>query len=334
MPDKTPLAGKINIFTPQTYQVIQRSGATGDIIITGIFNQAGSHDVEASFNGGAYATIASGVASGAEFSGTLTGQAEGQGTLTVRLVDTPAVAATVDYVGIGDIFVIAGQSNAMGYGTNNQVYAGALAAAVFGNDYDWRDCVDPVDRNTLQKDAVSDDGAVPAGSVWPLLATLIMADQSVPVAFVPCAKGATGITAWQPGADHQDRTTLYGSMAYRALQTGCKAVLYWGYVTDAAAAMNQATFNAYLDAFANAVQADLGVTVMPCQMQNCAGIADVQEAAIRAACVEAWGDNANVEAGPDLSGLASDDNYHLMTDAKLSAAADLWWAALDAALYT
>jgi len=334
MPDKTPLAGKINIFTPQTYQVIQRSGATGDIIITGIFNQAGSHDVEASFNGGAYATIASGVASGAEFSGILTGQVEGQGTLTVRLVDATGVAATVDYVGIGDVYVIAGQSNAMGYGTNNQVYAGALAAAVFGNDYDWRDCVDPVDRNTLQKDSVSDDSTVPAGSVWPLLATLIMADQSVPVAFVSCAKGATSITDWQPGTNHLDRTTLYGSMVYRALQAGCKAVLLWTGEADAGSGMTQAVYNAWLDALANALNTDLGVTLMPCKLQNCTGIADPLEAAINAAIGEAWTDNANVETGPDLSGLATDDNYHLMTDAKLSDAADLWWAALDAALYT
>lgn len=234
-----------------------------------------------------------------------------------------------------DIFIVAGQSNASGRGTNNQSYSHAtLSAGLFGNDYVWKNLADPTDSATGQIDTVSSDGAAAAGSLWPLLATLIMSDQNATVAFVPCAKGGTSITAWLPGANHQDRTTLYGSMVFRAGQVGqIKAVLWWHGETDAIAAMSQATYNGHLDTIANAIQADMGVKLMPCLLQNSSGITDVDEQKIRDATSEAWGDNANVLIGPDFSDIASDDTFHLMTNAKLQLAADRWFVALETAFY-
>lgn len=315
---------------PTAYQTFQRSGATGTISIAGSIANA-TDDVEASFNGGAYATIATG-ATGA-FSGTLTEQAQGQGTLTVRLKNNTSIVATVSNVGVGDVFIVAGQSNASGRGTNNQTYSHAsLLASRFHNNYTWGDLVDPTDSNSGQPDSVSQDGDA-AGSVWPLVATLLMADQSVPVAFVPCAKGGTSITEWQPGANHVDRATLYGSMNYRAFLTGAKAVLWWQGETDGVDGMSQATYNSNLDSLANAIQADRGIKLVVAKLQDCTGIADANENAIRAAVADAWADNDNVVAGPDLSGLTSDDAYHIMTDVNLSAAADLWWAAIESEFY-
>lgn len=323
-------APTLALYSPQSYQVFQRSGSTGTIIIQG--NVWGiTDDVEASFNGGAYATI--GTAVNGAFTGTLTSQAQGQGTLTVRLKNNTSISATVALVGIGDVFIIAGQSNASGRGTNNQVYSHAtLKGALFGNDYLWKELFDPTDDPTNRIDQVSTDSGT-TGSVWPLLATSVMADQSVPVAFVPCASGGTSITAHLPTADHQDRNTLYGSMAYRAALTGCKAVLWWQGETDATAAMSQATYNGHLDTLANAINTDLGVKLMPCLLQNSSGVTDVDEQKIRDATSEAWGDNANVLVGPSFSDIASDDTFHLMTDAKLLTAAGRWWTALETVFY-
>jgi hypothetical protein len=223
-----------------------------------------------------------------------------------------------------------------GRGTNNQVYGHAtLKAGLFSNAYAWRELSDPYDMATSQTDTVSSDSSpAAAGSFIPLLATEIMADQGVPVAFVPAAKGGVSITSWLPGGDHQDRTTLYGSMVYRALQTGAKAVLWWQGETDAIDGMAQATYNGHLDTIANAVDTDLGVPLMACKLQNSSAITDSpNEAAINAAIAEAWADNANVLEGPDLSDIGSDDAYHLQTDAKLLTAAQRWWAKLAAEFY-
>lgn len=324
----------LEIFSPSDYQIIQRDGSDlADIAIAGRVRNVTS-DVEARWNGGAWTTIASNA--NGDFSGSLTNQSAGQGTLEVRLADYTAVSESLAYVGIGDVFLIAGQSNASGRGVSSQSYSHAtLKACLFGNDGEWKELTDPTDSPTDQLDSASaDTSPAAAGSVWPPLATSIMADQGVPVAFVPCAKGSTSITAWQPGASHTDRTTLYGSMNYRAEQTGAKALLWWQGETDAEGAMAQATYNGHLDTLAAAIASDIGCKIMACKLQNSSGISDVNEAAINAAIAEAWADNANVLQGPDLSDLGSDDAYHLQGDEKLATAAGRWWTAIQAALYS
>jgi hypothetical protein len=322
----------ITISQPTQYRVFQRAGTTGDIAISGLYVN-GPHEVEARFNGGSWQSIGTG--SIGYYSGTLTGQAQGQGTLEVRIASSPATTASVTLVGIGDIFIIAGQSNASGAGTNNQVYTHAtLKAALFGNDYLWHDLIDPTDTGLNQVDTVSSDGSggeIGKGTVWPLLATHFLASQGIPCAFVPCALGGSGIVAWLPGANHQNRATLYGSMVYRALQVGAKAILMWEGEANAAAGMSRATFNGHLDTIANALVVDTGAKLMPCKFQRCASIADADEDAINGAIGDAWADNMNVLTGPDLSVLSSDDDNHLKSDVNLAAAAALWWSSLQAA---
>lgn len=250
----------------------------------------------------------------------------------MRMANQTGITASAAYVGVGDVFVIAGQSNASGRGTNSQSYSHAtIKASLFGNDYTWRELADPTDSITNQGDTISKETVQSGGSVWPLLATSFLADQGVPVSFIPSAKGGTRITDWLPGANHQNRATLYGSMVYRALQVGgVKAILWWQGEADAQDGMSQATYNSNLDSLANAIQADLGVKLMPCKLQN---ITAADETAINAAIAEAWGDNANVLTGPDLSDIATDDTLHLQTDAKLLDAAGRWWTALQTAFY-
>lgn len=321
----------VDLTSPVAFTVIQRTGSTGNIPIAGTI-AGGTATLEARFNGSAWTTVAIAVSGG--FSTTLSNQHNGQGLLEVKISGSAEIADSVADVGIGDLFIIAGQSNASGRGSNNQSYSHATVKATrFGNNYLWSNLDDPSDSDSGQIDTVSSD-SIAAGSLWPLLATSFMTDLSIPVAFVPCAKGGTSITAWQPGVDHQNRATLYGSMVYRALQVGgCKAVLWWQGETDALAGMSQATYNGHLDSLANAVAADLGVKLVPCKLQNCTGISAPAQAAINAAIGEAWTDNVNVVQGPDLSGITTDDEYHLQTNQKLQDAADLWWSAIEAGFY-
>lgn len=314
---------------------MQRTGTTGDISISG-FYLGSPTAIEASFNGGEYGVIDASP-SGGSFSGTLATQSQGQGTLTVRFANDTSVSTAISYVGIGDVFVVGGQSNASGRGTNNQSYSHAtLKACLLGNDYAWKELADPTDSNTGQVDAVSDDAAA-AGSCWPLLATSIMSDQSVPVAFVPASKGGTTFANWQPGADHQDRSTLYGSMVYRALQIGSiKAVLWWGGERDAVLGTAEATVNSDLDTLANAINADLGVSLVACKIEDLSTYGEgYDESAVNAAITTAWGDNANVLQGPDFSDITpSTDGVHFVTDAELQTAASRWWTAIEALFYT
>jgi hypothetical protein len=324
------IAPNISIASPTRYQVFQRSGTTGTISISGTVYGTSNVTVEASWSGGAYADIATGV-TGA-FSGSLASQTHGQGTLTLR-IKTTTVTASVDYVGIGDVFVIAGQSNASGRGTNTDLaYSHAtLKAGNFGNGYDWKELSSLYfDDNTIQTDTVSGDAAYNYTSAWIPMTTLFLADQAVPVAFIPCAKGGTTIADWQPGADHSDRTTLYGSMNYRIGQVGgAKAVLLWLGENDVVAGTAEATFNSGLDTLANAVNSDRSIKVMVCKIENAAAY---DETAVNNAINTAWGDNTNVLTGPDFSDLTPTGDgssvFHFKSDAEMSTTGGRWWNAL------
>lgn len=331
-PQRQPLR-QLTVTSPAQYQVYQRDGSTGDITITGIISGVTS-SIEARFAGGAWSVIGTGIVGA--FSLVLENQPQGSGTLEVKISGYTLSTVSIANVGVGDVFVIAGQSNAVGLGFNSQSYSGSPGASLFGNNYLWSNLADPTDSASDQVDTVSSD-ATAAGSVWPLIATSFLTDQAVPVAFIPCAKGAVSITAWLPSGGATNRNSLYGSMVWRAKYAagtnGVKAVLWWQGETDAQASMSQATyFNHFTNLTAN-VMSDLGIKVMPCKLQRCSGIPDVREDAINAAFGQAWVSDSNTLTGPDLSGIDSDDAFHLQTDFKLQEAADLWWATIEAALY-
>jgi hypothetical protein len=262
------------------------------------------------------------------FSGVLVAP-QGQGGLEVRVAEAPDVTQAIPWVGVGDVFVIAGQSNASGRGY--MVYTAThpyLKGAIFGNDYTWRELSDPVDSNAGQIDAISGDPDA-GGSVWALLGTYIMNARNIPVAFVPAARGGTSLGEWTPPRNRFDRSTYYGSMAFRARETGARAVLWWQGEIDALNGVTQADYAARFSQLASAIQNDLGIPIVPALIHNSTGIPDANEAAIRQAVVQAVQSNSAIRLGPDLSDLASDDQYHLQSDANLQAAGYRWWDALQ-----
>lgn len=229
-------------------------------------------------------------------------------------------------------FIIAGQSNASGRGTHAQLYSGAVRSYLFGNDYVFRYLTDPTDSVTGQVDNVSSEGAGEGGSVWPLVASLYASARGVGCIMVPCAKGGTAIADWQPGVDHEDRATLYGSMVHRARWIGATCVLWWQGERDALIGTSQASYAANLQALGDALRADLGVPLVACKLQNNSAPYAAGQGAINAAIGATWGTH-NVIPGPDLSVIttAPEEAVHLITDAKLAQAAGLWWQALRAA---
>lgn len=332
------LGWSLTISDPVSYQVIQRSGGTADIVVAGTYGGGSPAAVEARFNGGSWATIDAAPADGA-FGGTLANQPAGQGLLEVRFTNDALSVGSVEHVGIGDVFAVFGQSNAVGQGQNNQVYSHAtLRAGLFGNDYLWHELTDPTDIGTNFVDAVADDytatgGLVtPAGSVWPLLATLLLAGQNVPVAFVPCGLSGAGIASFLPGSPVTNTETLFGSMLTRCLSVGGVKCVLWhqgesdtGYSSD--------YYNTRLDTIANQIGTSLGVGLMPCKLQDLSGIGR-DETNVNVAIATAWSDNANVLTGPDFSDITPGvDGLHWKTDQELQTAADRWYAALVAAFY-
>lgn len=182
-------SGTIAITSPVQWKTYQRNGSNqADIAITGTYTGGpATKTVEASFNGGAYATIAT--AAAGVYSGTLSAQAAGRGTLSVRFVNETAIIATVANLGIGDVFVVAGQSNAVGQLSALQTYTGAPKASAFGyvgGVGTWIDGIDPFISTNV------------AGSIWPIVATHVMGYTGFPVAFIQTAVGGKSLDNGNP----------------------------------------------------------------------------------------------------------------------------------------
>lgn len=228
-------------------------------------------------------------------------------------------------VGADQIFVIAGQSNAMGYATNNQSYSGAAQVRLFNNAYQLATISDPTDSNAGQVDSVSTDSDA-GGSAWLKAAEVISTATNLSQLWVPCAKSGSAISSWIPLADHQDRTSLYGSMVFRSIKAATngtlKAVLWWQGESDAISGMSSQTYQSNLHVIASAVWVDLGIPLITCKLQNSTNISDSNENQIRIAVGNFWATNGF--AGPDFSDLDSDDNYHLRSNTKIAEAGTRW----------
>jgi hypothetical protein len=321
-----PAGGGLTISTPAAFEVHQRSGTTGSIQISGSVTGS-TEDIEASFNGGAYVTIATAVAPGT-FNGTLTGQAQGQGTLTVRKKVTIAESATVLNVGIGDVFAVGGDSISDGRGTNPQAYThGSLKAARFVSGA-WSE--------------LTETGGG-TGSHWPILATRILADQGVPVAFIRTGVGSTDVSGsnnqWaKPNSAYSGMTTAAtnstaASVRGVLMHLGPNAVVN-------ASTITKATYNSAIDTLAS----NLGTDIAGAPKLHIGIFGEVSTGSppdrvaalnnLRGAILDAQADNANVLPGPVLIELDYTDGVHPLSDTQLQAVANRWWVALKASLYS
>jgi len=257
----------LSLVSPRPYQVFQRGAdGYGDILVAGRAVGLGS-DLEARWGDEPWAPFA-GRPDGA-FALRLGARLPGQATLQVRGATRPDIVVSCEYVGVGDIYVVAGQSNASGRGAFPSSYSHPVfRAALFGNDDRWKDLTDPVDSAAGQVDRVSVEGGA-GGSVWPLLATELMAAEAVPVAFVPCAKSGTRIARWvENAAAPHSRSTLYGSMLRRVRAVGgrVRAVLFWQGEADARVSTTRGVYAAALRSLAAALAHDCAAPLVAAQI--------------------------------------------------------------------
>jgi hypothetical protein len=101
------------------------------------------------------------------------------------LGDNVLAESVIDHVGIGEVFVIAGQSNSANYGAEKQNVRTGLVAAFDGKH--WRIADDP-------QPGASGSG----GSFIPPFGDAIANRFHVPVGIVACGVGATSVREWLP----------------------------------------------------------------------------------------------------------------------------------------
>jgi hypothetical protein len=102
--------------------------------------------------------------------------------------DGTEATAAVDHVGVGEVFVVAGQSNSANHGEERQRTATGRVAAFDGQR--WQIANDP-------QPGASGGG----GSFMPPLGDQLVERLGVPVGFIACGIGATSVREWLPKGD-------------------------------------------------------------------------------------------------------------------------------------
>lgn len=131
---------------------------------------------------------AAGSVSGQKVTGSLEAPAGGWWRLEVRVIPEGGqewARGSVAHVGIGEVFVIAGQSNSANHGEEKQVTQTRKVTAFDGTA--WRIADDP-------QPGASGQG----GSFIPSFADAVVAKEKVPVGIVACGIGATSVREWLP----------------------------------------------------------------------------------------------------------------------------------------
>lgn len=184
----------LRITAPLDYQVIQRISADGGSVeIDGEWSEGflAGDVVEARLSDGNAAAewqrVVSPLPGRPEFRAELNSSSGGWFQLEVRIRrDGKTVAETqVPHVGVGEVFVIAGQSNSANHGEEKQVVRSGLVTTFSGNA--WRIANDP-------QPGASGDG----GSFIPAFADAIAKQFGVPVGVVATGAGGTSVREWLP----------------------------------------------------------------------------------------------------------------------------------------
>jgi len=194
--------GQITVTSPQEWQVFQRH-----TLREGKLSIAGHADVAADI---AEARISGKAASGplpdtwirlalkkesGDFHSILRVPAGGFYTVELRLVRAKEVIVTVSvqHVGVGEVFVISGQSNSTNWGEQKETPQTGMVTAFSGTS--WRLADDP--QPGTQDNSVK-------GSFIPPFGDELYRRYGVPIGIVSVGRGATSIRQWLPSGERVD----------------------------------------------------------------------------------------------------------------------------------
>jgi hypothetical protein len=182
------------VWSPRDYQVFQRpSRLRGAVALRGRVRPACDR-VEARVCGllpGPWQTLPA-VKPDRSFEGEVPAGAGGWYRVELRALrgDQVVARAAVDHVGIGEVFVVAGQSNSTNC-SRDKLRTRSGMVATFGGD-GWRPADDP-------QPGVHDHSR--GGSCWPAFGDALYARYQVPIGIASTGHLGTSVKAWQPGGE-------------------------------------------------------------------------------------------------------------------------------------
>lgn len=352
--------GQINVYFPTERMIIQRSNNN-----TGVIKIAGSYDV-------AFDIIQAKVDPRAPGQGTATNWetiaikddkpyfkgnitvAGGWYSLTVRALSNGNVVASdvVDRVGVGEVFAIAGQSNATGYAAGqgpgaNDDRANVLNFSSKENDYNAL----PIGFSQMVNPGSGFLSLGPsqyAAWNWGNLADLLISNLNVPVLFYGTAYAGTRVKWWDESAHnlpltnpqpaiketkHQPYGGLRSVLQYYSSLTGLRAVLW--HQGEADEATDSLEYVQTLQSLIAQSRVDIEAPTLPWMIAKVSVTNNTPHSNVRWAQEQVVAADANAFEGPDTDVLIGQDyrgdGVHLDKQLAMTEHANLW---RDKILYT
>lgn len=134
------------------------------------------------------------------------------------------------HIGVGDVFVIAGQSNSAGYGKDPMYDPPQLGVHLYRNCGRWDIAAHPMNESTDTVHPVNQETCNPGNSPYLAFGKMLYKELGYPIGFLQTSLGASPLSKWNP---HEDGS-LYSNMleVIRSQGGTVKAVLWYQGCSD------------------------------------------------------------------------------------------------------
>jgi len=181
---------------------------------------------------------------------------------------------------VGDVWVLAGQSNMEGCGQLKYALKPHPRIRNFYMSDTWAVAKDPLHGSWSAVDAVHHDlGVGYTAPVDPVIGSglalafgrRMLALTGVPQGFIACAHGGTSMTTWDPALKEQGGKSLYGAMVRRVQKNGGRvAGVLWHQGCSETAVENQPVYTDRMRRLVAAMRADFAGPALPVVMAQIA----------------------------------------------------------------
>jgi len=157
------------------------------------------------------------------------------------------------HLGVGDLWVIAGQSNSAGFGRGPYNDPSELGVHLFRNSETWALATHPMNESTDSRHTVNLEDANPGHSPYLHFGRILRRTLNIPIGLVQTALGGSAFARWNPTEDGS--ADLYENMIHCIEAVGgCVAGILW-YQGESETDKTVEHATRYADRFVAAVQA-------------------------------------------------------------------------------
>jgi hypothetical protein len=172
----------------------------------------------------------------------------------LRVLDPSSPAAALaprgdmrHFIGVGDVWAIAGQSNASGYGRGPYEDEPTLGVHLFNNANTWGLATHPMNDSTNTAHPQNREGGNPGHSPFLQFGRVLQRAANYPIGLLQVSLGASALSVWEEGAA---LATMMGECTEASGCGGLRGICWYQGETDAG---NDELTRSYLPRFNNAL---------------------------------------------------------------------------------